>query len=279
VNKRVLESLNKAGAFDSFGVPRAAMAEGLERAMEHAQRRRAEDESGQGSLFGGVGVARPTYRFPDVSEWPLSHKLSLEKEVLGLYLTGHPMEAFEADVQRFATAPLHLLSTVQAEGDVRVIGVPGDVRVVKTKRGDRMAFVQLEDARMAVECVFFSEPWTRSQTALKAGGPVLVTGRIEASSEGVKILATTAEPLEELRSRFFRRVTIKLRAEDCEPDKVDRLKALLEAERGSCELTVIVSRAGRYVAKFGLAGGVVPSRALEEGVAVLLGRPGAVEMR
>jgi hypothetical protein len=74
-------------------------------------------------------------------------------------------------------------------------------------------------------------------------------------------------------------VTIKLRAEDCEPDKVDRLKALLEAERGSCELTVIVSRAGRYVAKFGLAGGVVPSRALEEGVAVLLGRPGAVEMR
>jgi DNA polymerase-3 subunit alpha len=283
LNRRVVESLIKAGAFDDVqGRPtRAAMLEGLEKAMEEAGRRRRDASSGQVSLFGGGAASklRVPWRLPDVPERPLAQKLALEREVLGLFLSGHPMEAHAADVDRLASCDVAGLSAWESEAEVRIIAVPGEVKVVKTRRGDRMAFVTLEDASGSLECVFFSEPWMRSQAALKDGKPVLVTGRVERSADAVKLLATTAEPLEEVRARTFREVRLRVRADELGGDRVERLLALLVAERGDCELRVELHHPGRYRATLAVPEHrVAPTQALEDGLLALFGRPDTVVM-
>jgi DNA polymerase-3 subunit alpha len=281
LNRRVVESLIKAGAFDFTGAPRAAMLEAVEIAMEEGARRRRDKESGQVLLFGGFGAVSkaPPFKFPDIPEYPLGQKLALEREVLGLYLSGHPMEAFAPDERRFGSIALRDLDAWDPESEVRVVAVPSDIRTVKTKRGDRMAFVILEDARRAVEAVFFAEPWIRSQAALKDGGPVLVTGRVEVGAEGVKIRASTAELIAEVRARFFREVTVTLEPHEIVGDRVERLKGLFAAERGDCEVKLILRSKGKFVATFGLGDArVAPSVALEDGVLGIFGRPDAVAM-
>src|SRR5690606_666952 len=131
--------------------------------LSEGARRRSDRANGQGQLFGGGEAAseRPAFRYAEVTPWSLVERLEQEREVLGLYLTGHPMEAFGAEVKRHATCGIRALGEVEQESEVRIVGVPAEVKVVKTRRGDRMAFVRLEDADGAVECVFFSEPWLR----------------------------------------------------------------------------------------------------------------------
>jgi DNA polymerase-3 subunit alpha len=279
MNRRVVESLVKAGAFDSWGVPRSALMEGVERAMEEGARRRRDRESGQGMLFAMAPRRVDAFRFADVPEWPLSQKLALEREVLGLYLSGHPMEAFAVDERRFGTCAISDLNGCDDGIEVRIVGVPSEVKTIKTRRGDRMAFVTLEDSRGGVECVFFAEPWMRSQAALTKGGPVLVTGRLEKGEESHKVLASTAELIEEARARTFRTVHIHMEDTDLGGDRIDRLKALLETERGECEAFLVVRSGGRFKATFTLtAARVAPTVSLEEGVLGILGRPDAVAL-
>ncbi|HMV67290.1 MAG TPA: DNA polymerase III subunit alpha, partial [Myxococcota bacterium] len=278
INRRVLESLIKAGACDAWGVPRSALMDGLERAMEEGARRRRDRESGQGLLF-AAAPRRVEFRYAEVPEWPLSHKLALEREVLGLYLSGHPMEAFAADEARFGTCAIHALGEFEGDAEVRIVGVPSDVKTVKTRRGDRMAFVNLEGARGAVECVFFAEPWLRSQAALTRGGPVLVTGRLEKGEEACKILASSAEALEEARARVLSKVHLRVELGELGGDRVERLRALLESERGDCEVLLEVRAEGRYRATIALPGArVAPTVHLEEEVLSILGRPDAVAL-
>jgi DNA polymerase-3 subunit alpha len=124
-------------------------------------------------LFGASRASGPGrgaaggFRFPAVPEWPLSQKLAYEKEVLGLYLSGHPMQAHAADAKRYASAALVDLERVTGTEEVRVMGLVVDVRVVRTRRNDKMAFVRVEDADRAVECVFFAEAYGRARRALE----------------------------------------------------------------------------------------------------------------
>ncbi len=280
INRRVVENLIKAGAFDFSGVPRAALMGGLDQVMGEGARRRREKELGQGNLFGGFSP-KPTesaFRFPAVTEWPLSHKLEHEREVLGLYLSGHPMQAHRADVERYASGSITELATSNVEGEVRILGVPSDIKTIKTKRGDRMAFVVMEDAHGTVECVFFSDPWLRSQSALKAGGPILVTGRLERDAETIKILASTAEPLTEARARTVREVRFEVGLVELNRKRLDGLHELVQTERGGCPAKLVVT-SERYVATFALPDGVNPSLALEDGTMSLFGRNDVVSLR
>jgi DNA polymerase-3 subunit alpha len=278
LNKRVSENLIKAGAFDFSGVPRAALLAGLDDVMAEGARRRRDAEIGQFSMFSAPTDGR-NFRFPALGEFPLSQKLGFERAVLGLYLSGHPMEAHDADVERFASARVGRLADCDIEGEIRMLGVPSDIKTVKTRRGDKMAFVNLEDAEGVVECVFFSDPWMRSQSALKAGGPVLVTGRLERDGDAIKVLASTAEPLVEARSRTVRQVRFEVSHEELSPKRITTLSEVVRAERGSCEAKLVVSKEGRFVATFSLPDTVAPSIDLEERVTTLFGRPDVVSLQ
>ncbi|MCB9665528.1 MAG: DNA polymerase III subunit alpha [Alphaproteobacteria bacterium] len=282
LNRRVVENLVKAGAFDVFGVPRAQLFEAIDGMLAEGARRRADQAAGQGLLFGGAGPAeeRPPFRYPPVPPWSLVDQLEKEREVLGLYLTGHPMEAFGEEVRRHATCAIRELAEVEADSEVRIIGVPAELKVVKTRRGDRMAFVRLEDAGGSVECVFFAEPWLRSQRALRSGEPVLVTGRLEHGEEESKVLASTAEPISEVRGRTVREVCIDVDHGALAEPTVRRLSALLLQEAGDRPVRLRVHAQGRFDAGVALRDVKVrPSQALVEGVRAIFGDGATVALR
>jgi DNA polymerase-3 subunit alpha len=282
VNKKVVESLIKAGAFDDHKVSRAALIAGLESAVCLAQRRQEDELAGQTSLFGAVSATRaPTLKWPDVPEWPLSERLANEKEVLGFYISGHPMQSHTKDVARFATGNVASLRQAKGsnhgEGEVRIIGIPADIRVVKTRRGDRMAFVKVEDDTGSVEVVFFPESWGRSQRAVQAQKPIIVTGNVELSNDEVKMKANGAELLSELRIRTTKEVRFALQTRELDGERLEAFIAVLKRLRGNCRTRLSLKNAGRFEVEVDLpAYPVEPGTELDEAVQMLFGRPDAV---
>jgi DNA polymerase-3 subunit alpha len=282
VNKKVLESLIKCGAFDWTGNNRQQLLKGLPAAMSSAQRTQSDKASGQTSLFGGhTAVEAPKIRLPDVGEWPLAAKLGKEREALGFFITGHPVEAFAAIVRRVATCSIDELPLARADMEVRVAGMVSALRQIKTRRGDKMAFVTMEDVHGSVECVFFSDPWARSREVLGSDQPVLVQGKLEKGADGTpKILAESARSLAEVREQQTRAVHLVLDAEEvvARPGRIDALKALLEGSRGRCPVQVHVHRPGHSwtTLELGDARRVTPDEALLDGIESLFRRPDAV---
>ncbi len=306
INKKVVECLVKAGAFDFLGVPRAAMlwrpnasenpdddgpkeSDTMERAMAAASRVQEDRLAGQVSLFGGSApIALPKFRFPDVKEWPVAKKLAFEREVVGLYLTGHPMQAHAREVERYATHTLGDLSKLSAGAEVRVIGLPTDLNIARTQRGDKWASARLEDQHGAVRVLFFSEAWSRSQRSVESEAPILVVGRLKSRGEGaIELHANTCETLSEVRARLTSEVRFRLGLKDLEGDRLDRFHAVLAARRGPCRARLFIrvdsnagdafGGAGRYDIEMDLPDHPVdPDTALEEDVVSLFGRPDVV---
>jgi DNA polymerase-3 subunit alpha len=297
VNRRVLENLVKAGALDSFGVRRSVLLQSLDTVTTLAARTQEDRAAGQISLFSSAGRAAPlaaeglfasaprpaTFRFPDLPEWPLSQRLACEKEVLGIYLSGHPMQAHADDVVRYRARTIPQL--LQGEGGtdeddtVRVLGIVVDTRIVRTRRMDRMAFVRLEDAEASIECVFFAEAFARSMRALEQQEPILVTGRLEAGADERKIVASSAELLSEVRARTTREVQFTLDVDDLSGERLERFIAVLASQRGGCRSRLVLASRGRYEAELALPSlPVEPSTALQESVVALIGRPGVVQL-
>jgi DNA polymerase-3 subunit alpha len=283
VNRKVIESLIKAGALDFSKVPRAALLAGIDAAISLAQRRHDDDVAGQTSLFGAVAAAKtPAFKWPDVPEWPLSERLKNEKDVLGFYISGHPMQSHAKDVARFASGTIASLRqpaarSAPAEAEVRVIGLPSDVRVVKTRRGDRMAFVKVEDDTGWIEAVFFPEVWGRSQRAVQAQKAILVTGAIEISNDETKLRANGAELLSDLRIRTTKEVRFSLHTRELEGDRLERFIQVLKKMRGGCRTRLALRSLGRFEVEVDLPGyPVEPGTELDEAVQTLFGRPDAV---
>lgn len=280
VNRRVVEHLIKAGAFDDFGVPRAALMAGLDGAINLGQRRQADAAAGQMGLFASAAPQdRPSFRWPDVPEWGFSKKMAYEREVLGLYLSGHPMQAHTRDVLRFASGPISGIHDLQGQDEVRLLGLAVDTKIVRTRRGDKMAFVQLEDDQGMVECTFFSDALARSRSALEEGGPILVTGSLEVRDDEVKVMASTAESLTALRQRSTRQVRFSLDLDELAGDRLSRFMELLEAQKGGCDAMLVLRRGGEYEAELKLPEHPVePSAEMEESVHALFGRMDVVAL-
>jgi DNA polymerase-3 subunit alpha len=283
INKKVMESLIKCGAFDWTGQPRRRLLEGLEAAMGVAQRIQEQRASGQTNLFGRMGPAVINrVQLPDVGEWPLAVKLSNEREALGFFITGHPVEAFKPIIKRVATCPIDQLDRQNADAEVKVAGMVTALRQIKTKKGDKMAFVTLEDVHSSVECIFFSEAWALSQRALEAEQPVLVSGSLERASaeSGPKIMAESAELLADLRERRTREVHLRLEAEDLGDGRSELLVKLLEASKGRIPVLLHLRLPERAWAslRLGSAFTVTPDEPLLQGLETLFRRPDVVEL-
>jgi len=273
VNRRVLENLVKAGALDCFGRSRSSLFAGIEAAMTLGSRAQRDKASGQIGLFGAVAAQPTRLRLPELTEWPLSEKLGYERDVLGLYLTGHPMQAHGKDVARYASERLTELA--DASGDeVRVLAMVSDIRTINTKgrRDSKMAFVRIEDEHASVECVFFPDAWARSQRALESGEPVLITGNLERGDE-VKIMGRTAEPLTEVRARTTREVRFLFELDELHGERLDRFVEVLQGQRGGCRSRVVLRERGAFEAELTLPDlPVEPSTRMEESVHALFGR-------
>jgi DNA polymerase-3 subunit alpha len=252
-NRRVLEQLVKSGALDGLpgGRHRAQLLANLDAALERGAAEQRDRRSGQTSLFGLLAAAEPmkpagggggqgeTYQ--DVEIWGPKQLLAFEKEALGFYVSGHPLDRYRGDLQRYATAgTADFPAGKKGQGDAAVGGIVSQYREMITKKGDKMARFMLEDSEGTLEVIAFPKTFEKVRHVLVSDEPLLCSGAVKnegnAESPEWKMLLESAQPLSELRQQKTSRVDIHLNADQLTRDQIDELKTILvNATRGNCQ--------------------------------------------
>jgi DNA polymerase-3 subunit alpha len=218
-NKKVLEALIKAGALDSLadgqGSGRSSLMFSLDRAVEHAQARRADREAGQASLFGEPAGDAPRAGqelepgLPAMPEWPREDRLRHEKEVLGFYVSGHPLQQHAEVLASLTTAPLADLAE-HSQREVTVAGIVTAMRRLRTRRGDWMALFTLEDLTGHAEIVAFPETWKACERLVATDAVLCVRGKVELGDEVAKVLASSVDLLGRAEQAAARGLLVRL---------------------------------------------------------------------
>ena len=235
VNRRVIESLIKCGAFDTAGETRAQMMAGLDDYLDAGQKRQRDREDGQISMFDDMQEAlQPMLspHKPSIPEWEESQLLACEKEVLGFYITGHPLARYARQLRLYTTADTHTLGECRDGDRVSLGGVVFKSRLQTTRKGDRMAFVTLEDVQGQVDVIVFPEVYKEYGAALEIDQPVLVRGVVDWDEDSPKIIADRIVPLAEASGRLSPQVHIDLQSLGLTRDMLSQLRAILEASPG-----------------------------------------------
>jgi DNA polymerase-3 subunit alpha len=288
VNKRVLESLIKAGAMDSLlsesvgtvASRRARLFGAVDKAIENGGRHQRDRDKGQSQLFGGGDDEDPSAAatLPAAPAWTEVQQLAGEKEAIGLYMSGHPLDRFNEELKTFGARRVADLTT--SEADVWVGGIVSGLRPLKTKKGDRMAVFMLDDVAGTVEVVVFPETFLKHGTLVEADAMLLVRGKLEKDEESARIVATELMPIASLKERTTREVVIHLRQASQARTTFEALAELLSRHRGdrrvSLELDVNGPRPLRVRAD--VAQRVRPSEKLVAEVEQICGT-GTVELR
>jgi DNA polymerase-3 subunit alpha len=251
VNKRVFESLAKAGAFDSIaeqygvtGLPSAAVrpriVAAIDAACEHGTRFQRDRDEGQAQLFGafetaagdastngGGGNGFNAASLPPAAAWTDAEQLAYEKETLGLYWSGHPVDRYATELKSLGARSTGELADAPVNGsradawgpggakpiepDTSIGGIIAACRQLKTRKGDRMAVFTLEDSQGGVEVIAFPETYQRSTALIDTGVMVLVRGKLERDDESVRILASEIVAIDGVRERAAKEVAIRLK--------------------------------------------------------------------
>jgi len=317
VNKRVFESLTKAGAFDSFAretayeaLPSAALRPRLlaavDTACEYGTRLQRDRNDGQAQLFGAVEEEAASsatngtggLSLPAAAPWTESDQLRYEKETIGLYLSGHPVDRYAQALRNFGAKTVADLAEAQPapesadgwgpggrkpmEADTSVGGIVAACRQLKTRKGDRMAVFTLEDAVGGVEIVVFPEAYQRAAALIETGTLVLVRGKLERDDETVRILATEIAALDSVREHLAREVSIHFKT-PADRGMLESLGEIFSRHRGDRKVSFEVETGEppnrlRVRVDVGSQIRVRPSPALISEVEQLVGA-GTVELR
>jgi DNA polymerase-3 subunit alpha len=187
VGKRALESLIKVGAFDKFG-PRAAMLESLDRVVAVSSSHFRAAEAGQLSLFGTATGVTENITLPLVPDADRRETLGWERELIGMYMSEHPLTPYLNEIRRLVTHFSSNLGEAEHEEKTRVAGMVSGIRPYQTKTGKMMAWVTLEDITGVIELVLFPRTWEKYQFALEVGGVIIAEGKVDAQSNPSKVL-------------------------------------------------------------------------------------------
>ena len=237
VNKRVIESLIKSGAMDSLGACRAQMMAGLEDALDYGQKAQRERMDPQMGLFDTSDEHRlincPT--LPEIPEWDEKTLLANEKEALGFYVTGHPLSRFENLLDKFTNAnSLSLKESADGEA-LRIGGIVRNSKVIRTKKGEPMAFVTVEDLHGSVEVTVFSSLYASVMDLLVEDNPVLIQGQVQRDEQAAKIIADRIMPMDKAEEQWTASIHFKLDVHRTTAALLRELKELLYRHPGSCE--------------------------------------------
>lgn len=235
VNKRAIEALIRAGAMDNLGPDRARMMASIGKAVQQADQQSRNDSAGIVDMFGESldgTVGDPFDDVRQVREWSEKRRLKGEKETLGLYLTGHPFDEYEAEVRRFARQPIADLKPAKAPQ--RIAGLVVAMRTMKNKRGQTMAFVTLDDRSARIEATLFSEAWAESRELLQSDEVVVVDGQVSHDdySGSLKIRVNEVMDVATARRRFSRGLQVSLQAQQLANGLLEKLDQTLRPHRG-----------------------------------------------
>ncbi|MCI5130694.1 MAG: DNA polymerase III subunit alpha, partial [Candidatus Electrothrix sp. EH2] len=250
VNRKVLENLIKAGAFDSMQVKRSQLMEVLDQALEQAKAVQRDRLSGQMSLFAvgggqGAGTQNAEIKFPDIDEWPELKKLSYEKETIGFFLTGHPLDGVVETIRMVADADIEALENWREGQAVRIGGLIQHYKEHISKKGDRMAFTVLEDMSSRVEVIVFPETFFRCSCFLGNDEPLIVLGTVQQGERGAKIIAEDIFPLDQAVEQFAEQTLIRLPADRIGRKQLIELKELIYQFHGATPIKLTLHFDGR----------------------------------
>jgi DNA polymerase-3 subunit alpha len=240
VNKRVIESLINCGAFDSLKVKRSQLMAISDQAIDLAQQAQKATQSRQIGLFAINNTSEegiePGITIPDIPEWPESQRLTAEKEVLGFYLTGHPLTRFNSKLRKYTTYSSQNLLNARDGAKVNLGGILSLTKEITTKKGERMGFANLEDLYGVVEIVLFPELYKASLAMIEDEVPVIVKGQVDIKEEMAKVTATEVIALSEADKHFAKNIHIKMFIPDLTEECLKKLHHLCYQHRGNCHL-------------------------------------------
>ncbi len=256
INKKAIESLIKAGAFDSINGNRAQLMAVYEPLIESAQNECRKTIAGQMTLFEEnddiMKNCNPLDQMPKVSDFPHDMLIAMEKEMLGIYVSGHPLDAYEEEIKAINATPTEEIVHSE-EGDltkdgmtVTVAGIISGIRTLVTKKNNMMAFAQIEDLYGTVEAVIFPNVYERHRDILNKDRVIILKGTVNCKEdEAPKILADMVLPIEEI-GKMDKQRTVKLRipADMDEDAALNDIKGILKKYPGDCPVLIYGAKKG-----------------------------------
>ena len=251
VNKRTLEALAQAGALDDLEGHRSQHVDIMDKAVRYGQKVQHNRMAGQNSLFGDgdAGAEAMQPGLPSIDPWPKSKRLKAEHDVLGFYVSGHPLDEYRAEAEAFATAhfgePDQLEKVIEraAGGDGRnrgpvrtFCGIITEVSRNTTRSGKPIAFVTIEDFTGQGEMVCFANILDRIQPYLEVDNVVLVEGNVEVRGGNVKVIAKDVRPMWKVREQMVQEVVLKVNLDEVMPEELREFQSFCARSAGNCKL-------------------------------------------
>jgi DNA polymerase III subunit alpha len=242
LNRRVLESLVKSGALDSFGARRSQLYAVIDRAMERGQKIQRDSASTQHGLFvagaGGSAHAPLEPELPDAEEWPEYELLANEFSTLGFYISGHPLDKYSARLKELKAVELAAMEGRRNGEDVAIGALVSSTRPMRSRKGDRWAILNLQDMTGELEALVFPEAFARLEAMLKSGVPLLLRGRVNVEDAGTRVAIQEAQPLDGIAGAPETTARMRVRIDLSAMDEMtlDQIKTVLAGSPGPCPI-------------------------------------------
>ena len=239
VNRRALEALIRSGALDDLGVHRASLIASIDLALDAANQQHRSAAAGQTDFFGIEAPAEAVQTYQNVAEWKKEDLLAAEKDTLGLYLSGHPIDVYIDELDQFTSCRLVDVDVGQGKQkkSFTLAGLVVGVRTMNTKSGSRLAFVQLDDKTARIEIGVFGELYDQRRDVIHKDKVLVVKGKASHDhfSGGIRLSADELFDIEQARSQLARHMQIRLNAEQLGGNTVSKLKQILAVnDAGQC---------------------------------------------
>ncbi|MEK1909132.1 MAG: DNA polymerase III subunit alpha, partial [Pseudomonas chlororaphis] len=291
INKRTLDALIRSGALDRLGPyfhdeikayqanidrNRAVLLSALEEAVKAAEQTARTADSGHADLFGGVFVEEDADVYANhrkAKELTLKERLKGEKDTLGLYLTGHPIDEYEGEIRRFARQ--RIVDLKPARDTQTVAGMIIALRVMKNKKGDKMGFITLDDRSGRIEASLFAEAFHSAQSLLQTDAMVVVEGEVSNDdfSGGLRLRVKRVMSMEDARTNLAESLRLKVHTEALKGDQLRWLGELCKRHRGACPISMEYTKEdAKALLQFGEAWRIDPADALIQALRDQFGR-------
>ena len=276
VNKRVIESLITCGAFDETKAARSQMTAVLEEALDYGQKVQRERCDPQMGLFDdgmscGLSITAPS--MPTIPEWDQKDRLGREKEALGFYISGHPLAQYAKIMEKYTSFKTSELDEAVDGQQVRLGGTVAAKKVIRTKKEELMAFIQLEDMESSIEVVVFPSIYAAVETLLADDKAILVQGKLQKEEKGAKLIADTIIAMESAEAQWTASVCFKIDMDRTDAGKLGDLRDIVKRHPGDCKGFIHLRTADKVEAIIAMAEtwGIQPGNELTREVNGLLG--------
>ncbi len=245
VTRKTLEALIKTGACDAFGQTRATLFAQIERTLARAASILSDKQKGQSSLFGALEEKAPPMpeAISNLPEWPQHELLAHEKELLGFYVTGHPLTPYAAILEKYCLATTAKLAELPTRSLTRIGGLIAAVQHgVSKKNGKPYSMVTLEDLEGSVQVLVMNENYDKYRALLVPNKAILVIGEVNTGDERPKIFPQEIMPLEDAPKKYTKQVHLRLHTAHLKPENLDAVRELVAAHPGKCPLFLCFMR-------------------------------------